>query len=59
MSELGIYLLGFALLVVGLALTASLLGIPTAWIGIGIIILIASGTLRAISRTRRRGSPNR
>ena len=57
MSSFGIYVLGFVILIVGLALAANMLGVPTVWIGIGIIILIGIGVLSGVSRTRRRDPP--
>lgn len=57
MSSFGIYLIGFIVLILGLALAANLLGAPTIWIGIGVIILIGLGILSGASKTRRRDPP--
>lgn len=57
MSSFGIYVIGFVILIVGLALAANMLGIPTVWIGIGIIVMIGIGVLSGVSRTRRRDPP--
>jgi positive regulator of sigma E activity len=56
MSSFAIYLIGFVVLVVGLALAASMLGVSTTWIAIGIVILVGLGILSGVSRTRQRDS---
>lgn len=57
MSSFGIYIVGFIVLILGLALAANLLGAPTVWIGIGVIILVGLGILSGASKTRRRDPP--
>ncbi len=57
MSSFVIYLIGFFVLIVGLALAAYLVGLPAQWIGIGIIVLIGLGILMGVSRTRRPDPP--
>ena len=57
MSSFGIYLIGFLILIVGLAFAASMLGVPTVWIGIGVIVLIGLGILMGVSRTKRPDPP--
>ena len=54
MSSFGIYVIGFVILIVGLALAANMLGVPTVWIGIGAIVLIGIAVLSGVSRTRQR-----
>ena len=54
MSSFAIYIIGFIILIIGLSLAANMLGVPTLWIGIGIIILVGIGVLSGVSRTRRR-----
>ena len=54
MSSLSIYLLGFLLLVLGVALGLHLAGVPTAWIAVAGIVLLGVGVLSGVSRTRRR-----
>jgi hypothetical protein len=46
--------MGFIILILGLTLAANMLGVPSVWIGIGIIILVGIGILSGVSRTRRR-----
>lgn len=54
MSSFATYLIGFVILVIGLAAAAYLLAVPASWIGVGVIIMIGVGVLMATSRTRNR-----
>jgi hypothetical protein len=54
-SSFGIYLVGFIILVVGLALGARLLGVPSTWIFVGVICLVGIGILSAVKKTQGRG----
>ena len=57
MSSFGIYLVGFIVLIVGLAIAANLLGVPSMWIGVGVIVLVGLGILTGVSRTKRPDPP--
>lgn len=57
MSSFATYLLGFLILIVGLAVAAFLLGAPPQWIVVGVIVLIGLGVLMATSRTKPRDPP--
>jgi len=57
MSSFGIYLIGFIVFIIGLAIAAHLLGAPAMWIGVGVIILIGIGILTGVSRTKRPDPP--
>lgn len=57
MSSFSTYIVGFIILVVGLALAAYLLNIPAMWIAVGVIVLIGIGVLMATSRTKPRDPP--
>ena len=50
----GLYLLGFALVIVGIAYGAHMAKIPTHWIGVVVIALVGLGIMMAVSRTRMR-----
>src|SRR5690242_15400868 len=50
MSSFATYLIGFIILIVGLAFAAYLLNVPTTWIGVGAIVLIGIGVLTATTR---------
>lgn len=54
MSSFSTYLIGFLVLIVGLALAAYLLGAPTTWIVVGVIVLLGIGIISATSRTKPR-----
>jgi hypothetical protein len=49
----GLYMVGFIVLIVGLALGAYLLHVPPRWIGVGVIVLIGLGILTGVTTTRR------
>jgi urea transporter len=53
-SSFGIYLIGFIILIIGLALGAHLAGVPTMWIAVGVICLIGIGILSAVKKTQGR-----
>lgn len=57
MSSFTTYLVGFLILVIGLALAAHLAGAPTAWIVVGVIVAIGAGIIMATTRTRTRDVP--
>ena len=57
MSSFGTYLIGFIILVIGLAVGASLLGVPTTWIVVGAVVLLGIGIMTATSRTKPRDPP--
>ncbi len=57
MSAFSTYLVGFIILIVGIAFAAHLLGVPSLWIAVGVIILIGMGVLMATSRTKPRDPP--
>ena len=54
MSSFATYLIGFLILIGGLAAAAFLLNIPQMWIGVGVVILLGIGVLSATSRTKMR-----
>ena len=58
MSSFGTYLIGFIVLIVGLAIAAYLLGVPQMWIGVGVIVLIGIGILTGTSRTKTKDPPS-
>jgi predicted signal transduction protein with EAL and GGDEF domain len=54
MSSLAIYLIGFVILVAGLAYAASLAGVAPQWIAAGVLVLIGIGVAMGATRTRHR-----
>ena len=57
MSSFATYLIGFIILICGLAFAAYLLNVPRTWIGVGIVVLLGLGVLMATNRTRPRDPP--
>ena len=49
----GLYLLGYIVLIIGLAIGAHLMHVPPRWIGVGVITLVGIGILTGVTRTRR------
>ncbi len=47
-----IYLIGYALFVIGLGYAAYLLHVPAQWIGVGVIIFIGLGIFTGVKSTR-------
>jgi len=54
MSSFGTYLIGFVILIAGLAFGAYLLNVPSTWIAVGVVVLIGIGILSATNRTKMR-----
>jgi positive regulator of sigma E activity len=54
MSSFQTYLLGFIILVVGLAVAAYLLSVPPLWIAVGALVLIGIGVITATNNTKPR-----
>ncbi len=58
MSSFSTYLIGFIVLIIGLAVGAYLVGVPTTWIAVGVIILIGIAILTGTSRTKTKDPPS-
>jgi hypothetical protein len=50
----GLYLVGYIILIVGLALAAYLLHVAPKWIGIGALCLIGIAIIHGVTATRQR-----
>lgn len=57
MSSFATYFIGFVIVTVGLALAAYYLNVPMIWIGIGVIVLIGVGLLKATRSEKPRDPP--
>lgn len=57
MSSFSTYMIGFVVLVLGLAIAAYLLNLPPMWIAVGVIVLIGLGILMGTSRTKPKDPP--
>ena len=51
-----LYIVGFVILVIGLAIGAFLLHVPQHWIAVGVIVMIGLGILTGATSTRQRDS---
>jgi hypothetical protein len=52
-----IYLVGFAILLIGVLWGMSAAGVPTLWIGIVALILLGLGIITGVSHTRTKDPP--
>ena len=57
MSSFAIYLVGMVVVIGGLAWGASLAGLATQWIAVGVVVLLGIGIVTAVSRTRSKDPP--
>ena len=57
MSSFGIYLIGFVLIVAGVAYGLVLAGLETTWVIVAAVILIGLGVVTGVSRTKRPDPP--
>ncbi|HEY8175872.1 MAG TPA: hypothetical protein VIF32_09280 [Gemmatimonadaceae bacterium] len=57
MSSFATYIIGFIILVLGLAMAAYLLNLPALWIVVGVIVLLGIGVIAATSRTKMKDPP--
>jgi hypothetical protein len=53
----GLYIVGYVVLIVGLALGAHFLHVPPRWIAVGVICMTGLGILSGVTATRRRDPP--
>lgn len=56
-SSFNVYLIGFIVLIIGLAIGAYLLGANPMWIAVGVICLLGIGILSAVKKTQARTPP--
>ncbi len=57
MSSFSTYLIGYIVLIIGLAVAAFLLGVNPTWILVGAVILIGIGIVTATTRTKPKDPP--
>jgi hypothetical protein len=48
----GIYIAGYIILIIGLALGAHLLQVPQKWIGVGVVCLVGMAIIHGVTATR-------
>ena len=54
----GIYLVGYVILIVGLAIGAYLIHVPPKWIGVGVLCLIGVAIIHGVTVTRHKDPPS-
>ena len=54
----GLYIAGFIVLIIGLAIGANLMHVPAQWIGVGVVVLVGLGILTGVTRTKQRDPSN-
>jgi hypothetical protein len=52
MSSFSTYLIGYFVLIIGLAIAAYLVNVPTTWILVGFIVALGVGIVMATTRTK-------
>jgi len=55
----GIYIGGYIILIVGLALGAHLLQVPPKWIVVGVICLVGLAVVHGVTATRQKDPPSK
>jgi len=53
----GMYMVGYIVLIVGLATGAHFLHVPPRWIAVGVICMMGLGILTGVTTTRHRDPP--
>jgi uncharacterized membrane protein YiaA len=53
-----IYLAGYVIFIIGLAVGAHLLNVPMQWIGVGALCLIGVAIVHGVTATRQKDSPD-
>lgn len=50
----GLYILGYVILIVGLALGAYYMHVPAHWVAVGALVLIGMGVASGVAKTRQK-----
>ena len=53
----GIYIIGYIILIIGLAIGANMLHVPQKWIGVGVVCLIGIAIIHGVTATRQKDPP--
>jgi uncharacterized membrane protein YiaA len=54
----GIFVAGYIILIVGLAIGAHLLNAPPQWIGVGVLCLVGLAIIHGVKATRNKDTPS-
>jgi hypothetical protein len=55
----GIYIVGYIILIAGMAIGAYLLHVPPKWIMVGVICLVGMATVHGVTATRQKDPPSK
>jgi hypothetical protein len=58
MSNLAIFIIGFIILIGGLAYGASMAGLSAQWIAVGVAVLAGIGIVMGVTKTRTKELPH-
>jgi hypothetical protein len=58
MSNLVIFIIGFAIVIAGLAYGASMAGVSAQWIAVGVAVLAGIGVVMGVTKTRTKELPH-
>ena len=54
----GIYIAGYVILIIGLAIGAHLLHVPQKWIAVGVLCMIGIAIIHGVTATRQKDPPS-
>lgn len=54
----GIYIVGYIIFIVGLAIGAHLLNVPLQWIGVATLCLVGIAIVHGVTATRQKDTPS-
>jgi len=54
----GIYIVGFLILITGVAIGAHMLDVPLQWIGVGVLCMVGIATVYGVTATRQKDTPS-
>jgi uncharacterized membrane protein YiaA len=58
MVSFGMFVGGYIIFIVGLAIGAHLLNAPPQWIGVGVLCLVGLGIIHGVKATRNKDTPS-
>ena len=58
MSNFAIFIIGFVIVIAGLAYGASMAGMSPQWIGVGVAVLVGLGVVMGVTKTRTKEQPH-
>jgi uncharacterized membrane protein YiaA len=58
LMSFGIYIVGYIIFIVGVAIGAHLLNAPAEWIGVGVLCMIGVAIVHGVSATRQKDTPS-